>query len=179
MANVVQQKSDSSNVFQFWCRVDTVDQANAVREKNLFFLITSATHSSFIRASQESDCKSELSPAFSPFNAFHTVNSENHSSLCVTLKLPVFPEVFHYPQPNLRLHPSRWVFLHVHQTDAQFWTNFWLRAGKHTEPRRRQRLMIRDSECLSAPLRNEANFIILWCSESHYHARVIWFPFML
>lgn len=44
---------------------------------------------------------------FTPFGAFHTVNSENHSSLCITLKLPVFPEVLYRPPPNLRLHPSR------------------------------------------------------------------------
>lgn len=91
----------------FMQREYIMDRADAPRDRNIFNYVRRALFFWFIRASKESDCESELSPASLLFNAFHTVNSENHSSLCVTLRLPVFPEVFHYPQPNLRLHPSR------------------------------------------------------------------------
>lgn len=118
---------------------------------------------------------------FSPFNAFHTVNSENHSSLCVTLRLPVFPEVFHYPQPNLRLHPSRCFSTYIRRMRISGQT-FDYRQGNTLGLCARQRLMIKDSEvCFSPRLslctsKNAANFIILLCAESHYGAQVTLFP---
>lgn len=68
MANVVQQKSDSSNVLPFLWSVNTewLD-AEPPRERERereTFLITPAVHFSYIGASAESDCESELSPAF-------------------------------------------------------------------------------------------------------------------
>lgn len=81
------------------------DQADAPRDRNIFNHVRRALF--IYRCEPRIWLQVRVESCFSPFNAFHTVNSENHSSLCVTLRLPVFPEVFHYPQANLRLHPSR------------------------------------------------------------------------
>lgn len=111
MANVVQQKSDSSNVFPVLMPHKYIlDQAGGKR--NIFNHVRHA-HFSFLRASEESDCESELSPAFLLSMLSTQLTRKIIPVYAVTLKLPVFPEVFHYPQPNLRLHPSRCFSMYI------------------------------------------------------------------
>lgn len=64
--------------------------------------------------------RARLESCLSPSGAFHTVNSENRSSVCLAFELSVFPEVFPRTPTQYRT-ASIIMFFNLHQIGAYFW----------------------------------------------------------
>lgn len=64
--------------------------------------------------------QARLESCLSPSGAFHTVNSENRSSVCLAFELSVFPEVFPRTPTQYRT-ASIIMFFNLHQIGAYFW----------------------------------------------------------